>query len=227
MKFLITILIAVLLGGGGTFLWVYYGGFEEEKSEAVAFIDMYGEYNEVAEQVEFLVHLPGTENNTDRAELFSLLSSMLTETMEPVRREELARLAYTNLDALKKEVDAAQIAQAKLYDALQELELAANSFKSIELRTKAGEIVLLSRKRAEVSARITSVLSETNEQTHSIITRILSEEGVLSHQHIIEINATTESAEERFATLEGLYSQLIRMKEEVDTLFTEFVQAAL
>jgi len=184
MRFLIIILVALVLGGGGTFLWLYYGGFEGEKPQAVAFIDKYGEYNEVAEKVEFLVHLPGTENNTDREELLALLTTMLTEDIEPERRESLARLAYTNLDSLKKEIDAAQVAQADLYAILQEFDAVAKVFTSIELRNKAEEIVLLSRKRAELSARITSVLSETNEHSHAIITRILAEGGDLSQKHI-------------------------------------------
>ena len=108
----ITILLALLLGGGGTFLWVYYGGFAGEQSEAVAFIDIYGDYAEVAERVELLVHLPGTEGNSDRAELLNLLEAILTQDMAPQRREELARLAFSNLDTVKREIDAAQAAQA-------------------------------------------------------------------------------------------------------------------
>jgi len=227
MKFLITILLAVLIGGGGTFFWLYYGGFEKERSEAIAFIDIYGDYNDAAEKVEFLVHLPGTENNVDRSELLSLLNSILTEDMEPERRESLARLAYSNLDSLKDEIEAAKVAQEDLYSVLQDLDSAVGTFKSMELQGKAGEIVLLSRKRAEVSARIASALSETNEHTHAIITRILSEKGALSHAHIVEINSATESAEDRFVMLESLYSELMRMKAEVDTLFAEFVQIAL
>ena len=111
---LATTLIAGLLGGGGAFIWRYYGGFEHEQAEVIAFVDVYGEYADIAEEVEHLVHLPGTEGNTDRAELLSLLTSMLTDSLDDTRREELARLAFSNLNALKEQVDSAQIAQARL-----------------------------------------------------------------------------------------------------------------
>jgi len=223
----ITTLLAVLLGGGGTFLWLYFGGFAGEDGSSIAFIDAYGAYAEVADEVERMVHLPGTEGNMDRSELLALLNSILTENLEPERREALARLAFSNLDAIKKEIDAAQVAQAALYQVLQDLDNAGRMFTSIELRKRADEIVQLARKRAELSSRITSVLSETNEHTYAIITRILAEKGELSREHVAEINATTKTAEERFSELEELYTEILVKKEEVQNKFTEFATVAL
>jgi len=223
----VTLTIALLFGGGGTFLWLYYGGFGGEKVTAMAFIDIYGEYAHVAEQVETLVHLPGTEGNTNRSELLALLNSILTEDMKPERREALARLAFSNLDVIKKEIDSAQTAQAKLYQILQDLDNASKGFSSIELRNKANGIVEVARKRAEISARITSVLSEINEQTYSIITRMLAEKGVLSNEHATDINSATSDAERRFNDLEGLYSELISKKTETDKIFKDFVSNAI
>lgn len=223
----VTIVLALLFGGGGTFLWLFYGGFGGEREIAIAFIDVYVEYTEVSDQVELLVHLPGTEGNTDRAELFTLLSSILTEKIEPERREALARMAYVNLDTLKKEIDSAQISQAKIYTVLQKFDNTSRSFYSIDLRNRASEIVDMARKRTELSARITSVLSETNEQTYAIITRILAEKGVLSQAHVMEINKSTNEAEERFAGLEELYIELSKKKTEMETAFAEFVKVAM
>jgi hypothetical protein len=227
MRILITLFFALLVGGGGTFLWIYFGGFDGEKDSAIAFIDTYGEYTEVAQQVENLVYLPGTEGNVHRSDLLALLNSILTEQLEAGRREELARLAFTNLDAIKKEIDSAQVAQAKLYQVLQDLDNTGRMFTSIELRNQVDEMVLLARKRAEVSSRITAILSETNEHTYAIITRIIAEKGVLSQEHIAEINTATAEAEERFSTLEGLYTEVLVKKEEMDTLFKKFVATAI
>jgi len=224
---LITILLALLIGGGGTFLWTYYGGFGSEREIAVTFIDVYGDYSEISNQVELLVHLPGTEKNTDRAELFTLLSSILTENMEAERREMLARMAYTNLNTIKKEIDSAQIAQADLYKVLQRLDNSSRSFSSIDLHNRSMKIVSMARKRTELSARITSVLSETNEQTYAILTRILADKGQLSQAHIVEINKTTNEAEERFDSLEKLYKELGTKKNEIETAFAEFAQVAI
>ncbi len=222
-----TLVFAILLGGGLAFLWLYYGGFEGEQEKVIAFIDVYGEYTQIAEGVESLVYLPGVEHNSDRRELLALLNSILTESMEPERREELSRLAFTNLDVLKKEVDSAQAVQAKLYQVLQDLDNASREFESIELSKRTDEIVSIARKRAETSARITSILSETNEHTYSIITRIIADKGNLSSEHIGEINTATFEAEKRFSTLEDLYRELQAQRKTIDEKFTSFTKVAL
>lgn len=227
MRILATVLFATLLGGGSVFLWLYYGGGAGEREVAVVFIDQYVSYNEVATEVEQLVHLPGTEGNTNRSELYSLLDSILTKSMESAQRESLTRLALTNLTALKEEIDSAQISQAKVYQVLQDLDNASKAFSSIDLRTRALDIVTLSRKRAEISARITSILSENNEQILIILTRVLTDKGELTQEHISEINVVTADAEKRFETLEALYSELITKKEEVEVVFKNFIEAAL
>jgi hypothetical protein len=227
MKITLTIFLALLLGGGGTYAWLYYGGFEGEKHVAIAFIDAYGDYREIAEQVEVLTHVPGTGNNRSRSELFDLLKRMLTEQIEPEKRDELARIAFGNLDALKKEVEAAHSAQAQLYGALQDLDNMSRTFESVRLRTDAEEIVAMARKRAELTARTTAILSETNDQTYSIITRILADKGELTDAHIHEINEATARAEERFATLKEQYTALALQSKELQEAFQAFVQTAI
>lgn len=224
---ILIILIAAFCGGGGAFLWLYYGGFGGERSSAVSFIEAYGDYAEIAERVEMLVHLPGTAGNSDRKELLAILDAILTQSMEAERRESLARLAYSNLDTIKKEIDAAQVAQAELYQVLQTLDNASRSFRSIELRNRVEEIVMLARKRAELSSRITSILSETNDTTSAIITRILGDGGELTQEHIRDINESTRSAEERFDMVTGLYDELISRKKELDKVFADFVAVAI
>lgn len=227
MKLFLTISIALLVGGGGTFLWVFYGGFEGEQAAAVTFIDYYVNYDEVASEVEQLVHIPGTEGNVDRAEVLTLLESILTKKMETAQRKNLAQLALTNLNIVKQEIDRAHIAQAKLYEVLQELDNTARVFTSIDLRNRATEIIALARKRAEYSANITSILSKNNEQTYVILTRILVDEGALSQEHIAELNSATGEAEARFETLETLYDELLKKKNEVEHAFASFVDVAL
>jgi hypothetical protein len=224
---IITVVVAFLLGGGGTYLWLYHGGFSAEQGMAVAFIDTYGDYAEVADRVDLLVHLPGAAGNTDRAELRQLLENILTEQLEPARRDALARLAFKNLDTINKEIDAAQAAQAELYERLQELDNAARVFRAMQLRSKAEEVVTYARKRAELSARVTAVLAETHEQTYAIITRVLEEEGVLSDAHIIDINDSTSTAEARHDTLSGLYVELSEQRERLEKAFGEFAAMAI
>ena len=227
MRIILTIILAVLIGGGGVYTWLYYGGFAGEKDVAIAFIDAYGEYDEIALHVEALTHLPGTEGNADRAELQSLLETVLTHDVTPERRDVLARLAFQNLDTLKKEVDAAQSAQAKLYQNLQQLDNVGRQFEGVQLRTQAGSIVTHARKRAELSARITSVLSETQDQTHAIITQILEDKGELTSAHIQAINSATAEAENRHDGLEGLYTEVLQEKKDIETAFTQFIATAL
>jgi len=227
MRIFITLVLAILLGGGGTFLWLYYGGFEGEKAISVTFVDHYVNYEEIAQEVELLVHLPGTEGNIDRAELLTLLDSILTKKMDAVQRKNLAQLALTNLNTIKQEIDSAHVAQAKLYEVLQELDDASRVFSSIDLRNRAEKIVFSARKRAELSANITSILSKNNEQTYTILARILVDEGELSSAHITELNSATNETEKRFGTLEQLYSELVVKKKEVEDAFATFVAVAL
>lgn len=224
---LATIIVAIVIGGGGVYAWRYFGGFAGEQSQIVAFIDAYGAYADVAEQVELLVHIPGTEGNQDRAELLGLLNSILTESMDDSRREELARLAFTNLTALKKEIDAAQAAQAQLYETLHDMDTASRAFVGIGYRHDSGEVVSLARKRAELSARITSILSETNDHTYAIITRILEDAGVLTTEHIQDINVATDAAEQRFDTLSELYAELMERRTELEQAIALFAQHAV
>ena len=224
---LTTITLGILLGGGGVYAWHYYGGFSDERREAVIFIDAYGAYADTAEEVERLVHLPGTEGNADRAELLTLLNSILTENIEASRREELTRLAFNNLTAIKKEIDAAQAAQAKLYEDLQELDNASRVFHGIALQKDASSVVLLARKRAELTARITAILSEINDHTYAIITQVLADGGELTQDHIRAINNTTAGAEERFETLTSLYEELAVKQTELEKQFAEFVTRAI
>lgn len=227
MRILIIILVGILIGGGGAYAWAYYGGFVGEKGVSIAFVDAYGAYHDTARQVEQLVHMPGAEENDARRELLQLLNAILTETMDAPRRESLARLAFTHLDTIKKEIDAAQAAQARLYTVLQDFDNAGRVFEGIALRTKAEHIVALARKRAELSARITAILSETNDHTYAIITKILADKGELTQEHVATINAATVAAEERFATLESLYTELTNKQQELDAAFVDFADAAL
>jgi hypothetical protein len=224
---LITILLSILIGAGGVYVWTYYGGFVPEKGQAIAFINRYGDYEEVAEQVEALVHLPGTAQNSDRTQLYALLTSLLTDAISNERREELARVAFNNLTALKREVDAAQTAQASLYVELEELGQAGSAFASVALERQASALVDGARKRAELSARITSILSEMNEQTYAIITRILADRGKLTSEHIRNINEATDGAEKRFETLKQLYEELEDKKRSMQREFELFAQSAL
>ncbi|KKS85284.1 MAG: hypothetical protein UV60_C0009G0005 [Parcubacteria group bacterium GW2011_GWA2_43_11] len=227
MRIFITLVIAIILGGGGTFLWLYYGGFEGEQGVSVAFVDNYVTYKQVAQEVEQLVHLPGTEGNVDRAELLTLLDSILTKEMDASQRANLVQLALTNLNTIKQEIERAHIAQAKLYEVLQELDTASRMFSSIDLHNRAAEIVDFARKRAEFSANITSILSKNNEQTYSILARILVDEGELLQAHIAEINSATAETEKRFSSLEQLYSELVVKKKQVEDAFVTFVAVAL
>jgi hypothetical protein len=223
----LTILASALMGGGGVYAWRYYGGFVGEQQQVIAFIDAYGAYAEVAERVEVLVHLPGTQGNSDRAELLELLNSVLTGTIDSTRREELARLAFNNLTTLKKEIDGAQAAQALLYEELQKLDAASKVFSGIARQRDAADIVEQARKRAELSARITSILSEMNDHVYAIITRILEDRGELTSAHAQDINASTDAAEDRFDTLSGLYAELIDKRTDIEMNFTDFAKHAL
>lgn len=226
MKWLILIFCLLMLGCGFGY-WYYFGSLHGEPVAAVAFVEAYGEYNEHADQVEKLVHAPSAGNNPARQELLTLLNAILTTDMSEEDREDLARVAFANLDTLKREVDAAQTAQSKLYESLAGLDDASRTFRAYMFAEEARAIVDLARRRAELSTQITSNLSETGNHTYAIITRVIEEKGVLTESHIVDINAATDGAEKRFEQLNQLYRDLGDVRDELNARFTVFVQQAL
>jgi len=223
----VTIVSAVIAGGGGTYAWLYYGGFGGERGTVVAFVNAYGTYAGIAQDVETLVHVPGIEANTDREELLALLNAMLTESMDAAKRESLARIAFTHLDTLKREIDAAQAAQARLYATLQDFDNAGRAFTGMRRAREASSLVARARERAELSARITALLAESNDHTYAIVTRILADMGELTDEHVRTINGATDVAQERFDTTAQLYSNLARVRGELEQAFAAFVASAL
>ena len=128
---------------------------------------------------------------------------------------------------MKKDIDGAQTAQAQKYERLQDLDTASRAFTSIVRQQHVGEVVVLARKRAELTARITAVLSEINDHTYAIVTRILADGGALTPEHVQSINVSTDFAEERSETLAKLYTELIQKHLELETRFTGFAQRAM
>jgi hypothetical protein len=224
---LFTILFAGLVGGSSAYFWLYYGGFAGEGSTGVAFIEIYGDYADVAKRVDVLVHVPGVADNPDRSELQSLLSTILVENITKDERERLSRIAFSHLDTVKKEIDQAQAAQAELYQVLQDLDTASKQFHGIEARGLADEIVQLARERAEQTARISSILSETNDHTYAIITKILGDGGELRPGHIQIINDSTTAAEERYDTLAELYDIHAKKRGELDARMQDFAKTVI
>lgn len=224
---LITLILATTLGGGVAYAWVYYGGFVGEGSTGIAFIEVYGDYAEVANRVEMMVHVPGVAENENRGDLLSLLSTILTEDIDDTERERLARIAFSHVDTMKKEIDQAQAGQAELYRVLQDLGNAAAQFRGLEAQDLAGTVVSQARERAELSSRITSILSETNDHTYAIVTQILEEKGSLSDEHVQAINAATTGAEDRFDDLTRLYNDLIQRRADVETSMQTFAEKVI
>lgn len=218
------LIIATLIGGG---LWYYYGDIHGEPTATVAFVEAYGEYEEVATQVEKLINAPAAGGNSARQALLSLLSSILTGEQTPEEREQSARAAFAELEQLRREVDAAQAAQASIYSRLDALSVAAQGFRAKRYVDEAQGIVVLSRQRVELGSQITSILAETNEHTYAIITRILDEKGNLSQAHIVDINAATDAAEVRFETLNTRYQELAAKRDEASARFNALVRTAL
>jgi len=227
MRFVLPIIVLLLLAGGAVYAGLYFGGFGNDKNGAVVFIDAYSIYGETATQVEQLVHQPSTVQNGSRTELNALLETILTEDVTAQRRDTLARLAFKHLAVLRDEVDEAQSAQAQLYEHLQRMDDALAQIDGGQMRAQGQEIVVAARKRAELAARITSVLSETNDQTENIITRILGDGGNLTDEHIVAINESTEKAEGRHATLTRLYDEIAEQQKQIERMFTLFVDSAL
>lgn len=208
-------------------MWHYYGGFAGDDAGAVMFINAYGEYADVAQRADALTHAPTVEENTSRSDLYASLAAMLTEAQADDVREVRARAAFAQLDQLKREVDAAQAAQADLLAAQEAMGEAARALKSARLRVRAQEIVEAAGVRSAVSAKITGLLSHANDESYAIITRVLEEKGALSQEHIIRINSITTAAETRHDELTAAYDELVRAEELIQSSFAAFVAEAL
>lgn len=227
MRIFLTLLCALMLGGGGAYAWLYYGGFEGERSSVVGFIDAYSTYDVSATRVAALVHSPSTEKNSDRSELLALLQDILTGTLTNDEREALARVAFTHLDSIQKGIADAAVAQDELYLNIQNLDTMSRIFTGMRAREQAHDLVSLARACAETSARIIANLSETHEHTYAIITRVLEDGGELTDEHKRSINAITTEAETRHAELEAHYTSFVAQRDSLTMAFDQFVHDLL
>ncbi len=227
MRTLFIILIAILLGGGGTYLWVYYGGFDGERTSAIAFIDAYSTYDVAASRVEDMVHGPGTKRNPDRTNLLALLEKILTADISAEERSELARVAYGHLDSIQEGIADAKKVHGELYAIIQDLDNTSRIFHGVRAKEQAEKLVTLARERAETSARIIANLSETHEYTYAIITRVLEDGGELTDEHKNSINTITAEAESRHAALEEQYARSMEQSDALEIAFDQFVHDML
>lgn len=227
MRIFLIIVALLVLMGGGAYAWYYFGGFDGDDAGAIAFIDAYGAYSEAALKVDALTHAPTVEQNEGRVDLLERLTSILTGTLTAAERESQARAAFGDLDALKREIDAAQAAHGDLYKTQRDLEAAGVRLANARSEAVAKEILALARSRTELAISITSLVSENHDHMYAILTRILDERGELSQEHVIQINASTDGAEARRDELERSYEELVRIEAETRATFARFVAVAM
>lgn len=200
---------------------------QREPEAAMAFINMYAQYDAVTDRQERVVYEPGRAGNVDRQKLYMTLNSVLTKDLSAQNRLEKASRAREQVAAMRREIDAAAASREVAERAIDEVEAQLAGFDAPRLTAQGEHIIVLMRKRQQLIADVTATLYAINSHTETIMERIIQNEGELPDAHVRSINAQTSLAEDRFERLSRLYRELTAATNELTRSYRAFVSAAL
>ena len=171
---------------------------------------------EALEHHEVAIFLPGSGNNSTRQDLNIILEKVLTKTTIKEERLSGSLLGLKKIGEVKKQIDEIIKTGTCLNKATNQLEKTINILPKKE-REYAKEIILSVKKYQEKTREIKNILYAINNDGKGIFERIITEDGILSEDHIIALNEHIPEAENNFDTLSFLYLDLIKIKEKIET----------
>lgn len=218
--FIATVLLLTLAPLG----WYLTRGYDQ--ADSLPFIEAYGAYRALADTELVRITAPGSEDTAVRARIHEHLTVLLVgEVSAPERLDRAQRAAA---DLAMREASLMQITEIapEVLAAREAMEARARELPA-PLRPKADELLAALAERRSLVTAITSELMATFDQTAAIVARIIEEEGVLTSEHIGEINQQTGDAEERFDALTEHYATLEALTADIDRIEAEFIALAL
>lgn len=171
---------------------------------------------EALEINETTVFLPGSGNNSSRQNLNMILEKVLTKTMTDSERLSDSHLGIERIEEVRKQIEKIGATNALMDKAINEFEKDTSTLPKKE-REHAKKIILSAKIYREKTCEIEKFLYTINDDGKNIFERIITEDGILSEEHITALNEHIPEAEINFDTLSFLYMDLIKIKKEIET----------
>ncbi len=214
----------VLIGIGITILWLTS---RSDTPQAMAVIERYAEYYELAQEERVLLSVPGHQDTESRRALHELLIEILTSDMTDNERLVRVDEALEEIALLRRDIDEATKIREDIVVVIDTFEREQQHLALTELRIGAGELVEAMRERQAIANDITATLYAINGHVHEIVVEIKQADGALTPEHIYDINQTTDMAESRFDRLQRSYRAFSENDGRLQRGMTAFVEDAL
>lgn len=221
---LLSIVILIALLGAG--LFAYATLKPSESHDAITFINAYGAYAEMANELHAAINVPGSQDNPHHINLRNNLEKILTADISPEERLELAQAAKAETDGLREEIDIASQKREKVEGAIRDVEGEQKILDSSDLLALSGQLLSVMESRQNAVVDLAATLYAVNGQTEEILDQIIADGGALTDAHIIAINNATNDAEQRYERLRQEYETLSLFQVELDQISKEFVEEA-
>lgn len=172
------------------------------------FVADYNAYQWVDQELVIDAFEPGAPNNEARNELNRLLAAVLTGTIKPAPRAQLALHGKEILIGLQAEIDKIGLDKDKVDPTISALDADAHAVGNIASRARMQEIVDLAKKQSAAIGDIRGLSYRANYQITAIFDRIIADQGALSPAFVTQLNSDIPDMEAQFNRRTNLYKDL-------------------
>ena len=205
--------------GGGALVCLLVLAWLLSRSSYRQFVTDYNAYQWVDQELVIDAFEPGAPNNDARNELNRILAGVLTGTLKPAQRVELAQRGKELLVGLELEVDKIGVDKDKVDPTIPLLEADAHAVGNLASRAQMQEIVTLAKKQSAAIGDIRGLSYRANYQIGAILDRVIADGGVLSAVYITQLNSNLPDMEEQFNRRTNLYKDLQDTNDSMDAKY--------
>lgn len=209
-SFKVAACIAIVLVIVATVLWYIYTGSQAN------FKDNYAEFETTTKAYTDAAFLVGSSKNPLRIELNQVLAEMLAKKMTPTERLELVRRGHELLRQSQDQIDAIGDTGDVASTTVAELYKTSRSIAHLYSRSNTNKVIELSNERAAMIADIRGLSYKTNYYVSEIFKRIESDDGILTQNHIKDLNARLPELEAEFDKRSNLYASLENINYRIE-----------
>jgi hypothetical protein len=179
------------------------------------FVASYVPYATEALEQEAAAYVPAASNNQYRQELNKTLAEVLTKKLSERDRVRTARRGLELLAEVQRELDRIQDRGGSIDQAIVSMEQRVNPLTDFSSGGDMRRIVALAKQRGDIISDIRALTSRANFETARIFNHIIQDEGVLSDEYVLTLNADIPAIEERFNKRSGLYNELEVVSDDI------------
>jgi hypothetical protein len=180
-------------------------------------------YEYLAAQYVEYAYVPSTKENPVRQQVDRLLGESLANELPTAVRLDHAHEGMGLLKIMGEQVDRIGDKGEEVDVALSNFEKASSRIGALPLRSAAREITELAHKRTEHVRDVRGLSYRANYHVGEIFERIIRDNGVLTREHVLELNSQLPTLEEQFNrrtnTLTELQNAGVLIDNDRDMMF--------